>query len=340
MRRFSYDRAASKASAVPALERGAKILCGGTELLNWMRIGIDTPAELLDINPMQELHGIRVEGNALFIGATTTLGEVGVNEDVKTHAPALSIACMKSASPQIRNRATLGGNILQKTRCLYFRAEASGNQIFPWPCNKRVAGSGCAALDGSELRAALFGATQDCVASLPSDSGVALAALDAEVLLLGPNGERVLPLVDFHLTPKEAESEGLDPMTSENRLETNEIILGYRIPLGAASAGSNYLKVRQRESYEHALISAAVAVEKDGNTINTIRIAVGAVAMKPWRLKAAEAALVGKPLTKETVRTALDAEFASAEPLPGQDYKIKLAVNAVIRAIFEEENSL
>jgi xanthine dehydrogenase YagS FAD-binding subunit len=310
-------------------------IAGGTELLNWFRLGIAAPDRVIDLARLDGLDGIRRDGDRLAIGALATLNTIGEDALVAAHAAALGAACLEAASAQVRNRATLGGNVLQKTRCAYFRAEAP----LPWGCNKRVPGSGCAARDGLNDRHAILGWTDDCVAVQPSDPVVALAALDAEVELHGPGGRRTLPVAALHLTPAEASRElGLasSPQAAqvETRLSPGEIIVAFHLPVrpGAASA---YVKVRERASYEYALVSAAAALTVEGGVIRQAAVALGSVALKPWRLPQAEAALVGLMPRREAVLPPLQAALAEARPLARNRYKAPLAVNAAARAIVE-----
>jgi xanthine dehydrogenase YagS FAD-binding subunit len=229
----------------------------------------------------------------------------------------------------VRNRATIGGNVLQKTRCEYFRAEAP----LPWPCNKRAPGTGCAARQGINERHAILGWTDACVATQPSDPAVALVCLDAEVEIVGPGGRRSLPMTEFHLT--QAEAAAIDPARAaqlETRLEPGELIAGYRIPLRDGERQA-YLKVRERESYEYALVSAAAAVVLEGGTIQSARVALGSVAQKPWRLAEAEAALVGQSLTRDAVLAAVRAALAEARALAHNAWKIDMAANAAVRVL-------
>ena len=307
---FAYARADSRATAVAALA-DATVLAGGTELLNWVRLGIAAPVRVVDIGGLDELRGIALDGDTLRIGALTTLNEIGEHPLVVAHAGALASACLQAASAQIRNRATLGGNVLQRTRCAYFRAE----EPVPWPCNRRAPGSGCAAREGLHERHAIFGWTEQCVAVQPSDPAVALAALDAVVDVAGPAGPRTIPMTEFHLTPQEA---GLQ----EHRLEPDELIVGYRIPVEPASQA--YVKIRERASYEYAIVSAAAAVGPD-----RARVALGSVAGKPWRLPD----LVGVPLTREALLPAVEERMADAQPLPRNGFKVTMARNAAVRAL-------
>ncbi|MGI8815245.1 MAG: FAD binding domain-containing protein [Pseudonocardia sp.] len=327
MRDFGYARAVEIADAVTALEDPrTSVIAGGTELLNWLRLGIADPEQVIDIGSLAELTGVEHDGDRLRIGSRTTLNEVGEHPLVERYAAALALSCRQAASHQIRNRATLGGNVLQRTRCPYFRAE----EPLPWPCNKRAPGSGCASRTGRHERQAIFGWTDDCIAVQPSDPTVALSALDAEVELVGPAGQRRIPMREFHLTQAEAAAAG-DP-TRETRLNPGELIVSYLLPVRPAQV-SAYVKVRERASYEYAIVSAAAAVELSGDRITAARVALGSVAQRPWRLDAAEAALVGQPLTREALLPVVDAAMADATPLPHNGFKVAMARNAAMRAL-------
>lgn len=331
MRNFSYTRAADVADAVSAAGSGAAVLAGGTELLNWMRLGIAAPDKVVDIGPVAELRGIRRDGDALQIGALATLNDVGESELAREHAPALAESCLKAASAQLRNRATLGGNVLQKTRCPYFRVEAGSDAAMPWPCNRRVPASGCAARESGYPRLALFGATEACVATHPSDPAVALVALDAVVQVAGPRGARELAMAELLVTPEDAAGSTMSLV--EHRLGAGEIIAGYRVPLSSGSRHSAYLKVRERTSYEYAMVSAAATVERGGGRIKSARIALGSVAMKPWRLTHAEQVLQDQPFEPGVIDRALDAALATARAPRGNEFKIVLARNAARQAL-------
>ena len=332
MRSFAYARATDLAQAVAATADGAVIIAGGTELLNWMRLGIADAQTVVDIGQLAELRGITDRGDAIHIGALVTLNQIGESELIRTAAPVLAQACLKAASAQLRNLATIGGNVLQKTRCPYFRVESGTPNAMPWPCNKRVRGSGCAAKDSGFPRLALFGGTEQCVATQPSDPAVALAALDATVHVVGAEGPRDVLMTDFHLTQEQA-AQANATVALENRLRFGEVIVGYSVPVDPASRHSAYVKVRERESYEYAMVSAAAAVALDGTRIQSARIALGSVAQKPWRLTQAEAALTGQRLDEATVDRALEAALAGARPRSGNEFKVMLARNTARRAL-------
>ena len=336
MRDFSYARAATPETTVAAAADGAVILAGGTELLNWMRLGVAQVDSVIDIGPLEPLRGITLQGDRLHLGALATLNEIGLSDLVQESAPVLAQACLKAASAQLRNRATIGGNLLQKTRCPYFRAEADATGAMPWPCNKRVADSGCAAKDSGHPHLAMWGWTDACVATFPSDPAVALAALDATIEVAGRRRGRSIAMTDFHFTQQEAARRagpGAHPAQLENQLGAGELIVGLHIPIDGAARRSAYVKVRERESYEYAMVSAAAAVDLDGHLIRSVRLALGSVAQKPWRLTEAEAALKGQPLEPAALDRLLEPSFASARPLRGNEFKVTLARNAMRRAL-------
>ncbi|MEU3985109.1 FAD binding domain-containing protein [Streptomyces sp. NPDC026672] len=320
MRSFGYVRAES----VPeALESGRDpdtlFLAGGTELLNWARIGIEEPARLVDIGRLPGLADIGpLDGDGVRIGALARLNDVAQHPAVVSAYPVLSQSILKAASAQLRNLATIGGNPVQRTRCPYFRSTG------PVACNKRVPGSGCAALHGVNERLAVFGWTEDCVATQPSDPAVALACLDAVIVTRHEDGGRRIPATAFHTLP------GEDP-GAHNVLRPGELITA--IELGAPAPRSAYVKVRERQSYEFALVSAAAAVEVADGLIVRARLALGSVALRPWRLYDAENALVGLRPGSPEVRDAVTAGFRESRPLSSNAYKIPLARNAALRAL-------
>jgi xanthine dehydrogenase YagS FAD-binding subunit len=320
MRDFSYVRANSRADAIAlAGLPETMVLAGGTELLNWARIGIVAPARIVDISRIGGMEGVEaLPKGGIRIGALTKLNDAALHPLVRNAYPVFSEAILKSASAQIRNLATVGGNPMQRVRCPYFRSDE------PTPCNKRVAGSGCAALQGSNEKHAIFGWTNDCVAVHPADPPVALAALDAVFVTESKAGTRRIPARSFNVLPSE------DP-AGHNVLRNGELIVGIEIP--EAGPQSAYLKIRERESYEYATVSAAVALDLDGDVIRRARIALGSVAMRPWRLENTERLLVGQKLDSPAISAAVDAGFAQARPLSLNAYKIKLARNAARRTI-------
>jgi xanthine dehydrogenase YagS FAD-binding subunit len=321
MRPFAYARATTIDEAVAAAsEPGTTVLAGGTELLNWLRLGIAAPDRVIDISRVAGLDRVeQLPGGGVRIGALVRLNDVAADERVARDWPVLREAIHKSASAQLRNLATIGANLLQKTRCPYFRSED------PAPCNRRAPGSGCAALQGHDERHALFGWTDDCIATQPSDPAVALAALDARVVTRSAGGGRRIAVTDFHVLP----ADGVDRDTV---LEHGELIES--IELGHPAPHSAYVKVRERESYEYALASAAATVELgDGGRIESARIALGSLAMRPWRLTQAEHRIAGLAPDDPAVTAALDAALARARPVPGSAYKLAIARGAARRAL-------
>jgi xanthine dehydrogenase YagS FAD-binding subunit len=326
MQTFAYERAGTFADAVrAAAQPGTMVIAGGTELLNWMKDGIVAPGRLVDLNDLSGLDRIDAGDHGLRIGALARMSDVAGHPVVRRDFPALSQALLSSASAQIRNMASIGGNLLQRTRCPYFRAEIDV------ACNKRRPGSGCAALDGEDRFAAIFGWSERCIATHPSDLAVALVALDAVVHVAGSRGARQISIGAFHRLPA-------DTPERETSLEADELITAIEVPASVLARRSHYLKLRERASYEFALVSAAVAIDLDGTHIRATRIALGGVAPKPWRLGDAEVAMRGISLEDEpALRRALDASFADARPRRHNGFKIELAKRAVIRALQNAE---
>lgn len=336
MKAVSYGRARDLSGVKDALaEPGTALIAGGTEQLNWMRLGISAPTRLLDLQELPHTYpdiapGTRTEDGWLHIGALSTLNQLEDDVQVRQHATVLSQACLKAASAQVRNRATLAGNVLQKTRCGFFRAE----EPLPWACNKRTPGSGCAARHGLNDQHAVFGWTDDCIATQPSDPAVALVALDAVVELTGPHGDRAVEVANFFLTQADAERDHPgEGATRENVLEPGELITSFRVPVRPGTS-SAYVKVRERESYAYALASAAVALSVEDGVVTSAAIALGSVAQRPWRLPAAEAALLlpVSDLSVERVTAAVHAATEDANPVADSAYKLTIARTAAVRA--------
>ena len=322
MRPLAYARAVSVHDAAEAAAQpDTAVLAGGTELLNWMRLGIERSGRVVDISRIEGLDRIdELPGGGVWIGATARLNDVAADPRVAAGWPVLSEAIHRAASAQLRNLATIGGNLLQKTRCPYFRAEQ------PVPCNRRQPGSGCSALHGRSDRHAVFGWTEDCGATHPADPAVALAALDADVVTrtAGAGGRRI-PIGELYVLP----SERLD---ADTVLEPGELIEA--IEVSAPAPRSAYLKVRERASYEYALVSVAATVELDeGGAITAARIALGSVALRPWRLHDAEQALVGLRPDDAAVGEVFERALAGARAFGDSSYKAKLAVGAARRAL-------
>jgi xanthine dehydrogenase YagS FAD-binding subunit len=322
MNPFTFTRASDISAAVAevAAEPGAAFIAGATELANWMKDGIQSPTQLVDIN-LLPLAEIIVGADGLRLGALARMSDVAAVQEVRQAYPVLAEALELGASPQIRNMGTIGGNLLQRTRCPYFRASS-------FPCNKRVPGSGCAALSGVQPQHAIFGASEACIAVHPSDLAVALGALDAIVHTRGPGGERTISIDDLYVAPG-------DSPDRETILEHGELILGVVIPAAPFAVRSTYLKVRERASYEFALVSVAACLELAGpeETVRSARIALGGVAYKPWRAWAAEEALMGQPLTDQSIAMAGAAAILGAQPRRYNAFKVPLAERAVVRAL-------
>ncbi|GAA2805997.1 xanthine dehydrogenase family protein subunit M [Saccharopolyspora taberi] len=321
MRPFTYARAATVDEALGALrDPGTRLIACGTELVNWLKEGIETPARLVDITGLP-LAGIDVsDDGGLRLGALARMSDVAAHPTVRDRFPVLAESLHRAASAQLRNMATIGGNLMQRTRCPYFRADVE------LPCNKRLPGSGCAALDGGDTSShAIFGWSNDCAATFPSDLAVALAALDATVTAVGERGVRRIPATGFHRLP------GTEP-ARHNELAPDELIVAVDVP--AAPGASHYLKVRERASYEFAVVSAAVTLHAEDGVIGDARIALGGVAHRPWRLPAAEQALAGIALDDPAgLRAAVARSFTDARPLPGNKFKVELAQRAAVRAL-------
>lgn len=324
MKSFSYTRASDVVSASEASVAGdTSIVAGGTTMVDLMKIGVLKPAALVDISGIAALRGYEVRPDRMRFGALARMSTVGDDPDVVAACPALSESLWKAASPQLRNVATLGGNILQHTRCPYYRDTAYVQ------CNKRVPGSGCAALDGGETTLhAILGGSGACVAKYPGDFAQVLVAFDAEVTTQGPGGTRTIPFAELHRLPGETPH-------IETVLEPGEIVTSIDVPVIPAMANSTYLKARDRESYAFASASAAVGVEMEGDVVHDVRIGLGGVASVPWRATAAEESLKGQPLTEETAREAGRIAFEDATPLEGSAYKIELGADVVAGALME-----
>jgi xanthine dehydrogenase YagS FAD-binding subunit len=319
---FTYARAHDVADAVRlGGEHGAKYLGGGTNLVDLLRETIEHPLSLIDVTGLSNAIEEREDGS-LLIGAATRNTALASHRAVRVRYPMLSRAVVAGASAQIRNMATVGGNILQRTRCTYFY-DVDGSR-----CNKRNPGQGCDAIDGFNRIHAILGASSACVATHPSDMCVALAALGANVHLRSARGERTLPMTDLHRLP-----EGHPEI--ETLLEPGELITAVELPPLPMAARSTYRKVRDRASYAFALISVAAAIELEGDTVKDVRLALGGVAHKPWRAWTAEAALKGRPATPESFRAAAEAELADAAPLRDNAFKVELAKRTIVAVLGE-----
>jgi len=329
MNPFRYERAndASTAIAMLAQVPAGAFLGGGTNLVDLMKLGVAQPELLIDISHLPYNRVELLSDGSVRIGAAVRNSDLAADRTIRRRYPMLAQALLAGASGQLRNLATTGGNLLQRTRCVYF-------QDISKPCNKREPGTGCPAREGYHRNLAILGASEACVATNPSDMGVAMVALDAAVRILGPNGERTIPLADFHRLP------GDEPQR-DTVLEHGELITAVDLPPLAFAARSRYRKVRDRASYAFALVSVAAAVDVAGGVIRDVRIAFGGVAAVPWRATQAEAALRGAPATEESFRRAAETELAAAQPLRDNAFKIPLARNVLVRTLLDlTENPL
>jgi xanthine dehydrogenase YagS FAD-binding subunit len=332
MRAFAYARASDAAAAVrlaartghePPTSAPAQFLAGGTNMADYMRLGVMRPELVVDINGLEDRHGsIEAGPEGLRIGALARMAEVAEHPVVRLDYPVIADALVLAASAQIRNMAAIGGNVLQRTRCMYFRDTA-------WKaCNKRDPGSGCSAIGGVNRKHAVLGVSDHCIAAYAGDLGQALIALDATVETLGLSGPRRRKFADLHRLPG-------DTPQIETVLEPGELITGLVVPPGPWTRRSLYLKVRDRQSYEFALASAAVALDLDGDEVREARIALGGVSTRPWRSQEAEAALRGRTLTPEAARAAADAAFAGAVTHGDNDFKPELGRRTLVRALMQ-----
>ncbi|MVT09974.1 FAD binding domain-containing protein [Chitinophaga tropicalis] len=320
MNQFTYTRVSTKDTAIAALakDKTAMFLAGGTNLIDLMKSGVTSPERLVDINALP-LATIEETKTGLRIGALAKNSVVAEDKLILKHFPLLSQALSAGASPQLRNMATVGGNMMQRTRCHYFYDLAL-------PCNKRQPGRGCGALGGFNRMHAIFGTSELCIAVHPSDMCVALTALDATVLIAGPKGERTIPFGEFHRLP------GTTP-EKDNTLQRGELIMAVDIPFNKLADHAHYLKVRDRASYAFALVSVGAALDISGGNIREARLAMGGVAHKPWRLTEAEAVLKGQPATEDTFRKAAEAAMKGARSFGGNDFKLTLAPNTIVEAL-------
>ena len=321
MNSFTYTRADAVDTAVDELvaEETAKFVAGGTNLIDLMKENVERPTRLIDITRLPLASITENEAGGLRLGALMTNADTAYDERIIERYPLLSQTILAGASPQLRNMATDGGNLLQRTRCYYFYDLAT-------PCNKREPGSGCSAINGYNRIHAILGTSEQCIATHPSDMCVALAALEAEVRVTGKSGERVIPFAEFHRLPG-------DRPDLDNTLRPDEIITAIDLPAKGFADNFMYLKLRDRASYAFALVSVAVALELDGDTIKEARIALGGVAHKPWRKPDVEAMLAGQSTTKENFQKAAEALLAGAQGFGDNTFKIELAKRAIVRAL-------
>jgi xanthine dehydrogenase YagS FAD-binding subunit len=321
MNSFAYSRATNVSDAVRqiAADPAASFIAGGTNLIDLIKENVARPSRVIDIThlPLNKIE--ETADGALRIGALVPNSDLAYHPQIAARYPLLGSAILAGASPQLRNMASTGGNLLQRTRCIYFYDTAT-------PCNKREPGSGCSALDGLNRMHAILGASERCIAVHPSDMCVALAALEARVLVTGNGGQRRIPFEEFHRLP------GDTPQIDSN-LRRDEIITAIELPPKGFAKNYTYLKIRDRLSYAFALVSVAAALDLEAQTIKEARLALGGVAHKPWRDKRAEAELAGAPATRERFQRAADTMMRDARGFGHNDFKIELARRAIVRAL-------
>src|SRR5882762_10491028 len=312
MHAFTLSRPTDISAAIVAHAQNAQLafIAGGTDLIGLMKDRVTLPDHLLDLNGLPDIGQIEaLPDGGLRIGALARMSDVAAHFEVRSRFPVIAESLLFAASGQLRNKATIGGNTMQRTRCAYFRDEDDV------PCNKRRPGSGCSALHGLNRNHAVFGWSDDCVATHPSDLAVALAAMDAVVIVRGPTGQRSISFTDFHRLPRRAPER-------DNVLERGDLIVAIEVPARPEGRASHYLKIRDRQSYEFALVSVAAGVATDNGRIRSARLALGGVAHKPWRLTAAEAALRGASLNdSDALKSAIASSFADARPLAHNAFK-------------------
>ena len=321
MERFTYAAPRTVKDAVLELSssENVKVLAGGTTLVDLMKNGVEKPQRLIDVTGIRELNEFAIDGDELRFGALVRMSAVADHPEIKRRHPILSEALWRGASQQLRNMATLGGNVLQRTRCAYFRDPQ-------YPCNKRQPGTGCAAIDGINRGHALLGTSEFCIAVYPGDWATALAAVDASFDTMSPRGARTLSIHDLHVEP------GRSPDV-EHTLAADELIVRTRIPTQSAYRASTYQKIRDRASYAFALASAAVALDIQGDLVRDARIAIGGVATRPWRARDAEQSLIGRRLDERAARHAGELAYVNAHTTPQNAFRVPLGIAAVERAL-------
>lgn len=315
---FSFQKVSSAQDAIAAASAGARYIAGGTTLIDLMREEVERPEKLVDINALP-LREIRADGGDLVIGALARMAEVAAHAETIRLQPLIAESLVEGASPQLRNVASIGGNLLQRVRCPYFRMLDVG-------CNKRTPGSGCSAIDGLNGGHAILGTSDHCAATHPSDLAVALIALDATMRVCGPAGERSFPVEDLFRLPEATPH-------LEHTLQPGELIVEVRVPGGRYARRARYLKVRDRSSYEFAVVSAAAALDIEGGVIREARIACGGVGTKPWRMRAVEKTLTGKAPDGAAFELAAREALHGVKPLSGNGYKVDLLPRTIVRAL-------
>jgi xanthine dehydrogenase YagS FAD-binding subunit len=323
MKPYHYEQARDIPGAVAALgeQPNAKYLAGGTNLVDLMKLEIMTPDVLVDVRRLTSDRIEETEDGGVRIGAAVTNSDLAADRTIRSRYPVLSQALLSGASGQLRNLATSGGNLLQRTRCVYFYDTTT-------PCNKREPGSGCSAIEGHNKDHAILGASEHCVATHPSDMTVAMTALEAFVNVHGPDGERRIPIEDLHRLPG-------DEPERDTTLEHGELITAVDLPPLDLAYNSKYRKVRERASYAFALVSVAAALDVEDGVVRDVRLALGGVAHKPWRATKAEEALRGEPAGEENFRAAAEIELEDARPLRENAFKVPLARNVITRTLLE-----
>jgi xanthine dehydrogenase YagS FAD-binding subunit len=315
---FALEKVRTVEAAIASGSAGGRYIAGGTTLVDLMRDEVERPERLIDINALPLAH-IRVEGEELVLGALARMSDIAAHPEVRRRQPLIAESLVEGASPQLRHMASIGGNLLQRVRCPYFR-------MLDAACNKRAPGSGCAALHGLNAGHAILGTSDSCVATHPSDVAVALVALEARITVQGPQGERRFPVEELFRLPG-------DTPHLEHALRPGELITEIRVPSGPYAARARYLKVRDRASYEFAVVSAAVALAVEGDIIREARLAVGGVGTKPWRLRDSEAALTGQCLGRSAFEAAAALATRGARPLHHNHFKMTLLPRTVVRAL-------
>jgi len=317
----TVDQAVQAGAKSSTAQQSAEVrfVAGGTTLVDLMKLNVERPKQIVDINvlPLDKIE--TAPGGGLIIGALARNSDVAHNSTVLRDYPVLSQALLSGASPQLRNMATTGGNLLQRTRCVYFRDTAHA-------CNKREPGTGCSAIDGHNRMLAILGASKDCIATNPSDQNVALVALEATIQVQGTKGNRSIPIHEFYLLP------GSTPHR-ETVLEPGDVIVSVTLPPPVAGAKSHYLKLRDRAAYEFALVSAAIVLKLNGNKIERARVALGGVGTRPWRSPEAERALQGQSVSAATFRRAAEEALKDARPASENGFKVELAKRCIVRAL-------
>jgi xanthine dehydrogenase YagS FAD-binding subunit len=323
MKPYHYEQARDIPGAVAALaeQPNAKYLAGGTNLVDLMKLEIITPDVLVDVRRLTSDRIEETEDGGVRIGAAVTNSDLAADRTIRSRYPVLSQALLSGASGQLRNLATTGGNLLQRTRCVYFYDTTT-------PCNKREPGSGCSAIEGHNKDHAILGASEHCVATHPSDMAVAMRALEAFVHVHGPDGERGIPIEDLHRLPG-------DEPERDTTLEHGELITAVDLPPLDFAYNSKYRKVRERTSYAFALVSVAAALDVEDGVVRDVRLALGGVAHKPWRATKAEEVLRGEPAGEENFRAAAEIELEDARPLRENAFKVPLARNVITRTLLE-----